>query len=70
MLPIPADRPYTYKVGDQMALAPGDIVRVPLGPRQVFGVVWDDQDEDNGNKIAASKLREVSEKPDCPPIRE
>jgi primosomal protein N' (replication factor Y) len=69
MLPIPTDRPYTYKVGDQMKLAPGDIVRVPLGPREVFGVVWDNPDGDTDGKVASSKLREVSAKPICPPIQ-
>ena len=67
LLPIPAERPYTYAVGKQMMLAPGDIVLVPLGPRQVFGVVWDEGAPEK--KIAASKLRQVLEKPDCPPLR-
>ena len=38
---MPAERPYTYAVPDGMAVAPGSIVRVPLGPRQVAGIVWD-----------------------------
>ena len=69
MLPIPAERPYSYKVPQHMHLAPGDIVRVPLGPRQVFGVVWDEAEDNTGNDVAAAKLREVSEKPDCPRLR-
>ncbi len=66
LLPIPADRPYTYGVPDAMQLGAGDIVRVPLGPRQVYGVVWDDQCED----IDGSKLKSVLEKCDCPPLHE
>jgi len=66
LLPIPAERPYTYAVGAHMQLAPGDIVRVPLGPRQVFGVVWDNETDD----IAASKLKSVLDKSDCPPLRD
>ena len=65
LLPIPAERPYTYGVVAGMELAPGDIVQVPLGPRQVFGVVWENQ----GEKIDASKLKQVIEKCDCPPLR-
>ena len=68
MLPIPAQIPYTYKAGEQMQLAPGDIVRVPLGPRQVFGVVWEEAENEAPNKIASHKLRQISEKPDCPPL--
>ncbi len=64
LLPIPADRPYTYAVPDEMVLREGDIVRVPLGPRQVFGVVWDDESEE----INSDRLKEVLEKCDCPPI--
>ena len=33
--------PYTYAVPDGMEVVPGSIVRVPLGPRQVAGIVWD-----------------------------
>jgi primosomal protein N' (replication factor Y) len=28
-----------------MAVEPGSIVQVPLGPRQVLGVVWDGIDD-------------------------
>ena len=43
---MPAERPYTYAVPDGMAVVPGSIVRVPLGPREVAGIVWDgDGDE-------------------------
>ncbi len=33
------DRPLTYRVPDGMALLVGDVVRVPLGPREVFAYV-------------------------------
>ncbi|MEL6702583.1 MAG: hypothetical protein AAFO58_13030, partial [Pseudomonadota bacterium] len=35
LLPIPADRPYSYAVPEGMLVAPGDFVQVPLGPRLV-----------------------------------
>ncbi|HTV69619.1 MAG TPA: hypothetical protein VMF90_13875, partial [Rhizobiaceae bacterium] len=41
LVPMPADRPYSYGVPDGMAAQPGSIVRVPLGPREVAGIVWD-----------------------------
>jgi primosomal protein N' (replication factor Y) len=47
-----------------MTLAPGDHVRVPLGPREVAAVVWDGK----ADEVAASKLRAVSHKFDCPPL--
>lgn len=64
MLPIPTERPYSYAVGKDMALSPGDIVLVPLGPRQVFGVVWDSETDD----VDPSKLKSVIEKCDCPAL--
>ncbi|WP_292292225.1 hypothetical protein, partial [Mesorhizobium sp.] len=41
LVPMPAERPYTYAVPAGMRVVPGSIVRVPLGPRQVAGIVWD-----------------------------
>ena len=41
LVPTPAERPYTYAVPSGMRVVPGSIVRVPLGPRQVAGIVWD-----------------------------
>lgn len=33
--------PYTYSVPPGVEVLPGTIVRVPLGPREVLGAVWD-----------------------------
>ena len=41
LVPMPAPKPYSYSVPDGMAVEPGSVVQVPLGPRQVIGVVWD-----------------------------
>lgn len=41
LLPLPLDHPYDYNVPDGMDAQPGDIVLVPLGKREVTGVVWD-----------------------------
>ena len=42
LLPLPlAAGSYDYRVPDGLAVAVGDVVRVPLGGREVLGVVWD-----------------------------
>ncbi len=40
LLPYPFDAAFTYAADEP--LAPGTLVRVPLGPRMVVGAVWDD----------------------------
>ncbi|RWF68051.1 MAG: primosomal protein N', partial [Mesorhizobium sp.] len=64
LVPMPAERPYTYAVPAGMRVVPGSIVRVPLGPRQVAGIVWDGAVE----KVDAKKLRPIEQVFDCPPI--
>ena len=66
LVPMPAERPYTYAVPAGMHVEPGSIVRVPLGPRQVAGIVWDSACE----TIDAKKLRPIEQAFDCPPIGE
>jgi len=39
LIPLPVDEPFDYVVPDDVALARGDLVTVPLGPRQMTGVV-------------------------------
>lgn len=40
LVPVALDRAYSYRVPAGMTLAPGDVVSVPLGPREVIAVVW------------------------------
>ena len=40
LVPYPVERAYDYALPGEMALAPGDYVSVPLGGREVPGVVW------------------------------
>ena len=47
-----------------MKVGPGSIVRVPLGPREVAGIVWDG----DGGGVDPRKLRPISQVFDCPPI--
>jgi primosomal protein N' (replication factor Y) len=64
LVPMPAERPYSYAVPAGMNPVPGSIVRVPLGPREVAGVVWDGETDG----VDARKLRPISELFDCPPL--
>jgi len=64
MVPMPADRPYSYAVPEGMCVEPGSILRVPLGPREVAGVAWDG----DGEPVEAKKLREISQVFECPPL--
>jgi primosomal protein N' (replication factor Y) len=65
LVPMPAPRAYSYAVPDGMAVEPGSIVQVPLGPRFVVGVVWDGED-DGG--VDPKKLKQIEKVFDCPPL--
>jgi primosomal protein N' (replication factor Y) len=65
LVPLPAPGPYTYAVPEDMVVVPGSVVQVPLGPRQVIGIVWDDAE---GQKVDPKKLRPITKAFDCPPI--
>ncbi|MFC0192312.1 primosomal protein N' [Aureimonas pseudogalii] len=64
LVPVPSERPYSYRVPEGMHVEPGSIVQVPLGPRQVAGVVW----EGESDVVDARKLREITHVFDCPPL--
>ncbi|MDQ0313877.1 primosomal protein N' [Amorphus orientalis] len=63
LVPVAVDAPYTY--ASDRALAPGTVVAVPLGTREVLGCVWDDPPDET---IGHNRIREVSRIFDCPPI--
>jgi primosomal protein N' (replication factor Y) (superfamily II helicase) len=60
--------PLDYRVPDWMDARPGCVVIVPLGPRKMLGVIWDESVFDN-EAIAESRLRNVIERVDVPPIQ-
>ena len=66
LVPLAVPRAYSYGVPEGMTLHPGDLVRVPLGPRRSIGVVWDG--DNNGDDIDESRLREVLEHLDAQPL--
>jgi primosomal protein N' (replication factor Y) (superfamily II helicase) len=57
LLPVPLREPLDYSIPEEMALPePGRFVRVPLGRRNLIGVVWDGA----GADLAANRLRPVA----------
>ena len=65
LVPLPVPAPYSYAVPEGMAVEPGSVVQVPLGPRQVIGVVWDGEDD---GTLDPKKLRAIEKVFDCPPL--
>ncbi len=66
LVPLPVPAPYSYAVPEGMDVAPGSIVQVPVGPRQVPGLVWDAAGA--GDAVDPTKLRAITQAFDCPPI--
>jgi len=67
MVPLPVPKPYSYLVPEGVHVQAGSLVQVPLGPRQVFGVVWKDADEE---KLDPAKLKPITAVFDCPPLKD
>jgi primosomal protein N' (replication factor Y) len=65
LVPTPSEQPYSYSVPEGMEVEPGSIVQVPLGPRQVAGIVWDAEGDDT---VDLKKLRPITQVFDCPPV--
>ncbi len=64
LVPVAVDIAYSYKIPAGLALAPGDFVTVPLGTREVTGVVWALRATGGGN------LKSIIDKRDLPLLRE
>src|ERR1700740_3540288 len=67
LVPVALNQAYSYRVPRGMELAPGDVVAVPLGPREVVGVVWA-QNEKPDPRLH-NRLKDVGEKLDVPPLK-
>jgi primosomal protein N' (replication factor Y) len=65
LVPLPVPVAYSYAVPEGMHVEPGSVVQVPVGPRQVIGVVWDGENDD---KLDPKKLRPITLAFDCPPL--
>ncbi|MDR6869527.1 primosomal protein N' (replication factor Y) [Bosea sp. BE125] len=62
LIPLGLDQAYSYAVPNGLALKPGDVVQVPLGPRETVGVVWSLGSGRGGN------LKRVTGRVDMPPL--
>jgi primosomal protein N' (replication factor Y) (superfamily II helicase) len=60
--------PLDYRVPAGMSVEPGSIVTVPLGPRQLAGVVWDDDRLPAVNEVGDNRLRNIISAADLPPL--
>ena len=64
LLPLPLSEAYDYRLPAGLDAPPGAFVRVPLGRREVLGVVWGEA----GGRIAREKLKDVRGRVDAPPL--
>jgi primosomal protein N' (replication factor Y) len=64
LVPVAVAGAYTYKVPPGKTVVPGTIVKVPLGPREVIGAVWDIEPD---AAINPKKLKTISHVYDTTP---
>jgi primosomal protein N' (replication factor Y) (superfamily II helicase) len=67
LVPVALDHTYSYRVPEDLAVSPGDLVSVPLGPRECTGVVW--ADNVNPNPRLDNRLKSIDDKLDVPPLK-
>src|SRR6202049_2427577 len=67
LLPVALDRAYSYRVPEELQLAPGDIVCVPLGAGEATAVVWADNPKPNPR--LDNRLKDVEQKLELPPLK-
>src|ERR1700730_10843584 len=67
LVPVALNQAYSYRVPRGMELKPGDVVCVPLGPREVVAVVW--AENANPDPRLHNRLKDVSERLDGPPLK-
>ncbi len=68
LVPVALNQTYSYRVPRGMELKAGDVVGVPLGPREVLAVVW--AENARPDPRLHNRLKDVSEKLDVPPLKE
>jgi primosomal protein N' (replication factor Y) len=67
LVPVALDTAYSYRVPDDLEIAVGDVVAVPLGAREMAGVVWAENPKPNPR--LDNRLRNISERLDFPPLK-
>src|SRR6201990_3583624 len=68
LVPVALNQAYSYRVPRGMELKPGDVVCVPLGPREVVAVVWAENAKPDPR--LHNRLKDVGEKLDVPPLKQ
>src|ERR1700750_1116637 len=68
LVPVALNHTYSYRVPRGMELKAGDVVCVPLGPREVVAVVW--AENANPDPRLHNRLKDVGEKLDVPPLKD
>ena len=68
LVPVALNQAYSYRVPRGMELRAGDVVGVPLGPREVLAVVW--AENANPDPRLHNRLKDVGEKLDVPPLKD
>lgn len=66
LVPYPVDKAYDYLVPSALHVQPGDYVTVPLGNREIIGVVWGEAAGD----VASDKLKPIIERFSLPRMPE
>ncbi len=66
LVPYPVDKAYDYAQPEGWNAAPGDYVVVPLGKREIPGVVWGDAE----GTVAPEKLKSMIARYELPPLPE
>ncbi len=64
LVPYPVDKAYDYTVPEGISLNPGDYVTVPLGNRQIPGVVWGGAE----GGVPEKKMKAVVSRHNLPPM--
>ncbi len=64
----PALGPLDYRVPHGMSVEPGSIVLAPLGPRQMVGVVWEEEAMPSDAEVGDNRLRNLIQAFDVPPV--
>ena len=70
LLPFASGRAYDYRAPGDLELEVGDVVRVPLGPRQVHGAVWQSLTGAEADAVEEGRLRDIVDRLDVPPLPE
>lgn len=69
LLPLPLAGAYDYLAPADIPLAPGDVVRAPLGKRVVTGVVWDRESAAPVEReVSTQRLKTIITRCEVPPV--